>query len=231
MELAINDYQMIDVGDRILVCLSGGDDSYTLLKLLTLKKIYIPNDIYVMAAHIDLGFNATDSANLDAMESYLCSRNIDHIIEKSDIGSIAHSPENRLNPCFLCSKMRRKRLLEIADRFNCSKIAFGHHKDDIVETLLINIFFGREISTMKPKQELFNGKFYIIRPLAYLWEKDIKRYARQQEFPTFTNGCPTSSTSKRKVIKDVLRLLEKDHHHVKENIYKSMKHVKTDYLL
>lgn len=231
MERAVSDYQMIEGGDRILVCLSGGDDSYALLKLLTLKKIYIPNDIYIMAAHIDLGFDPRNQEKLADMEEFLDKHHIEFVLEKSDIGPYAHSAENRLNPCFLCSKIRKKRILEIADRYHCSKIALGHHKDDIVETLLINMFFGREISTMKPKQELFGGKFYIIRPLAYLWEKDIKKYAREQQIPSFDNGCPTSPTSKRKVVKDILKMLERDHKRVKENIYKSMKHVKTDYLL
>jgi len=231
MELAINDYQMISPGDHILVALSGGDDSYALMKLFTLKKVYIPEDITLFAVHIDLGFSENNVEHLQNMESFLSKLGIKYVIDRTNIGRIAHAESNSVNPCFLCSKLRRKRFLELAEKYHCNKIAFGHHKDDIVETLLINIFFGREISTMKPKQDLFKGKFHIIRPLAYLWEHVIKEYARQQAFPSFENECPTSMTSKRKLVKDILSELEQNNENIKENIYKAMKHVKTDYLL
>lgn len=230
MELAVNDYGMIREGDKILIGLSGGADSFALLKVLSGKKIFISNNISLLPVHIDLGFKNNDT-DLNHLKAYLEAQGHEYIIEKSNIGTLAHSDFNRLNPCFLCSRLRRKRIFEIADANHCNKIAYGHHKDDIVETLLINMFYGREISTMKPNQELFGGKFHIIRPLAYVWEQMIKKYAAQQKFPLFDNDCPTSNTSKRKYIKNLLNRLQKDNKHIKENIFKSLKHVKTDYLL
>lgn len=231
MELAVSDYQMIQPGDRILVGISGGPDSYTLLKLLSGHKIYIPQDISLVAVHLDLGFDRDNAIHLTRLTEYFKEHNYEYHVEKSDIGPLAHSDYNRLNPCFLCSRLRRKRIFEIAQAMGCNKIAYGHHKDDIIETLLINIFFGREISTMKPKQEFFKGLVCVIRPLAYIWEKRIKEYAKHQNFPLFENKCPTIKTSKRKFVKNLLYELEKEHRLIKENIFKAMKHVKTDYLL
>jgi tRNA 2-thiocytidine biosynthesis protein TtcA len=229
-ELAANDFGMIQSGDRILVALSGGVDSFVLLKILLGKKIYLPSDISIIAAHIDLGFAREDKSHLQKMESYLQANDVEYYIEKTEIGPYAHSEANKKNPCFICSRWRRKKLFEIAEKNKCNKIAFGHHKDDVIETLLLNIFFGREISTMKPKQALFQGKYFIIRPLIYLWEKKIKECARQANFPVFKNPCPSAENSKRKYIKNLLRQLEQEDRKIKENIFKSLRHVKKDYL-
>ena len=151
--------------------------------------------------------------------------------EVTDTGDIAHSEVNRKNPCFLCARMRRQRLYELADAENCNKIAFGHHKDDIIETFLLNIFYGREISTMLPKQSVFGGKFFLIRPLAYIFESELKAFAREQRFNVIKNGCPTEPVSKRSYVKKLLEQLERDYRGTKENIFKSLKNVKPDYLL
>ena len=117
---------------------------------------------------------------------------------------------NRKNPCFLCSRLRSKRLFEIAAEQGCNKIALAHHRDDIIETLLINMFYGREISTMVPNQAIFGGKLHIIRPLAYIREALVKQYARERQFPVVENLCPSSKSSKRVYIKDLLNELEQE---------------------
>ncbi|MCX5840999.1 MAG: hypothetical protein NTY16_06015 [Deltaproteobacteria bacterium] len=129
------------------------------------------------------------------------------------------------------SRLRRKRIFEIAAERGCNKIAFAHHRDDIIETLLINMFYAREISTMMPNQEIFGGRLHIIRPLAYLREDLVKKYAKQRRFPIIENGCPTSKSSRRLYIKNLLNDLEKDNKDIRDNIFKSMGHVKVDYLL
>lgn len=121
-------------------------------------------------------------------------------------------------------------MIELAERFGCQKIALGHHKDDVIETLFINILFGRQISTMMPNQELFKGKFHIIRPLVYIWEKKIKEFAAQNDFPTFANLCPSAGLTKRTYVKTLLLNLEKDYRGTRENIFKSLQHVKPEYL-
>ncbi len=230
VELAANDFSMIQPGDRILVGVSGGVDSFSLLKVLSGRKIFLPGDIEVIAVHIDLGFYGKNTEHLDRLGAYFKENQIEYRIDRTNIGVYAHSEKNKKNPCFLCSRFRRKRMIELADELDCRKIALGHHKDDVIETLMINIMFGREISTMMPNQELFKGKFHIIRPMVYLWERKIKEYAAMNDFPLFENKCPTEKVSRRGVVKNMLREMEKQHRGVKENVFKSLRHVKTDYL-
>jgi len=229
-ELAASDFDMIQSGDRIMVGISGGVDSFVLLKVLSGRKIYVPSDISILAVYIDLGFFGDNTTHLEQLEAYLKNNNYQFHIERTDIGVYAHSEKNRKNPCFLCSRWRRKKMIELADEFNCNKIALGHHKDDVIETLLLNIFFSREISTMMPNQELFKGKFHIIRPLIYLWERKIKQYAELNDFPAFENPCPSATNSKRIFIKKLLAELQRENRQIKENIFKSLRHVKGDYL-
>jgi tRNA 2-thiocytidine biosynthesis protein TtcA len=179
-----------------------------------------------------MGFDPDNNEKLSHLEKYFKKNNCEYYIEKTDIGPLAHSEINKRNPCFLCSRIRRKRIFELAEEHGCNKIAYGHHKDDIIETLMLNIFYGREISTMLPYQKFFNGQYYIMRPFVYVWESVLKKYAREQHFPTFSNKCPTGKTSKRQYVKEVLNKLEKENKSVsiKENIFKSLKHVKPDYL-
>jgi tRNA 2-thiocytidine biosynthesis protein TtcA len=229
LEICVLDYDMLDQGDRVLVGVSGGLDSLTLLDLLNTSMIFIPS-FSVVAVNIDLGFDKTYK-DYAVLEEYLKKKNYEYIMEKTDIGPLAHSDYNKKNPCFLCSRLRKKRIIEIAEENDCNKIAFAHHKDDIVETLLLNMFYAREISTMVPNQSIFRGKFHIIRPLAYIRESLIKKYAKEQGLTVIENKCPTSKVSKRVYIKHVLDELEKQNKDIRENIFKSMSHVKPDYLL
>lgn len=228
LEKAVMDYGMIAAGDRILVGVSGGMDSMALLDLLNTPMLYVP-PFTVMAVHIDLGFDPDDGGGV-ILERHLNAGGYDYVLERSEIGPLSHSEHNRKNPCFLCSRLRRKRIFEIAADKGCNKIAFAHHRDDIIETLLINLLYGREISTMVPDQTIFGGKMHIIRPLAYLREGLLKKYAKEQKFPVIENGCPTSRTSRRRYIKGLLDDLEKENPRVRDNIWKAMGHVKTDYL-
>ena len=166
----------------------------------------------------------------DMLEGFLKEGGYDYVMEKTAIGPLSHSGYNRKNPCFLCSRLRRRRIFEIAAGKGCNKIAFAHHRDDIIETLLINLFYGREISTMMPEQTIFGGKLHIIRPLAYIREELVKKYARERGFPAIESDCPTSRTSRRRYVKALLCELEKENPQIRRNIWKAMGHVKTDYL-
>lgn len=229
MEKAIMDYDMIAPGDRLLVGVSGGADSLTLLDLLDSPMIFVPS-FTLQVVHIDPGFDPT-CEGYEILKEYLQAGGYDTIMEKTDIGPLSHSDYNRKNPCFLCSRLRRKRIFEIAAERGCNKIAFAHHRDDIVETLLLNMFYAREISTMAPNQGIFAGRLHIIRPLAYLREALVKKYAAERHFPVIENGCPTGKTSRRLYIKNLLDLLEQENKDIRHNIFRSMQHVKRDYLL
>ena len=228
LEMAVMDYAMIDEGDKVLVGVSGGADSLSLLDLMNTPMIFVPR-FSILAVNIDMGFDEFYT-DYNVLETYLKETGYSYVMEKTDIGPLAHSEYNKKNPCFLCSRLRRKRIFEIADETGCNKIALAHHKDDIIETLLINLFYGREISTMMPNQPIFQGKLHIIRPLSYISEDLIKKYGREREFPVTENKCPTSETSRRMYIKKLLKELEQENRNIRENIYKAMKHVKMDYL-
>jgi len=229
LEKAVLDFQMIAEGDRVLVGVSGGADSLALLDLLNSPMIFVPR-FSLLAVNIDMGFDDSYSG-FDVLEKYLSANDYQYIMEKTDIGLLAHSDFNRKNPCFLCSRLRRKKIFEIAAAQGCNKIAFAHHKDDIIETLLINMFYGREISTMMPNQRIFRGKLHIIRPLVYLQEEVVKKYSRERQFPAVKNNCPTSGISKRIYIKNLLNELERNNKDIRHNIFKAMEHVKPDYLM
>jgi tRNA 2-thiocytidine biosynthesis protein TtcA len=229
LEKAVLDYKMIEEGDRLLIGVSGGADSLALLDLLDSPMLFIPKFSFI-AVNIDMGFDP-EYKSYNALEKYFQKHKYHYVMEKTDIGNLAHSDFNKKNPCFLCSRLRRKRIFEIADAEGCNKIAFAHHRDDVIETLLINIFYGREISTMMPNQKIFGGKLHIIRPLCYLEEGLVKKYSRERGFPIVKNYCPTSKISKRVYIKKLLNKLEKDNKEIRDNIYKAMSHVKPDYLL
>jgi len=228
LEKAVMDYRMIGEGDRVLVGVSGGADSLALLDLLNSPMVFVPS-FSLVAVYVDPGFDS-DSVGFDRLESYLKAGGYEYVLEKTDIGPLSHSDYNKKNPCFLCSRLRRKRLFEIAGEKGCNRIALAHHQDDLIETLLINMFYGREISTMMPDQPIFGGSMHIIRPLAYIREELVKKYSREREFPILESSCPTGAISRRRYIKDLLDSLEKDNKDIRANIFKAMSHVKMDYL-
>jgi tRNA 2-thiocytidine biosynthesis protein TtcA len=225
---AIHRYGLIQDGDRILVGVSGGKDSLTLLHLLHERRKRVPIDYELIPVHIDLGFN---SGRAEILKDFFEAKGFHYHIEFTEIGRRANSPENRENPCFLCSWERRKRIFRLAHRLKCNKVALGHHKDDMIETLLLNIFYSGEISTMLPLQSLFKGKITLIRPLALLEEKKIERFAREMGLPFGPSGCPSSGKTRRREVKEIIEALSKKNHRVKGNIFRSLSNIKLDYTL
>ncbi|MGQ9559476.1 MAG: tRNA lysidine(34) synthetase [Candidatus Oleimicrobiaceae bacterium] len=231
MDDAVRDFGLISSGDRILVAVSGGADSLSMLFLLAERIPVYGMNISLVPVYLDMGFTASAEKNVAQMAAFFaCFANLSHV-ERTSFGPEAHGDKVAKNPCFVCARLRRKRLFEIAENFGCNKVALGHHKDDIVETFLINAFYGRELSTMVPCQEVFRGRFHIIRPLAYIWERDLKAFARERKLPTLEEECPTEPVSKRAYVKRLLAQLERDHRGTKENIFRALMHVKTGYLL
>jgi len=228
MGKAIHRYGLIQDGDRILVGVSGGKDSLSLLHLLQERRKRVSTQYELMPVHIDLGF---DSERSEILKNFFEAQGLSFHIEFTDIGKRANSPENRENPCFLCSWERRKCIFHLAHRLKCNKIALGHHKDDIIETLLLNIFYSAEISTMLPVQTLFKGKVTLIRPLALIEEKKIERFAREMDLPFGPSGCPSSGKTKRKEVKELIEALERRNRKVKGNIFRSLSNIKLDYML
>ncbi len=222
---AMADYRMLEDGDRIAVAVSGGKDSLTLLRLLQERRSFVPLRYELVAVHIDLGFPRSFAAPLRrAFESL----GVAYHIEKVDV--LRKTPRSKIN-CFWCAWNRRKALFETAARLGCVKVALGHHKDDIIETILMNLFFNAEISAMAPRQELFKGKIVLIRPLAYVEEEQIVRYARRVRLPFVSCNCPNAAISNRARMGTIIRQLRRICPDVKTNIFRSVKRIRSDYLL
>ncbi len=217
---ALHAYDMISEGDRIAGGISGGSDSLTMITVLNERLARTPINYKLFGIHIDLGFEGDLSASV---EKYFRDAGLYLRIGNSDYGPLAHSEKNRENPCFLCSMLRRKRIFEIADDLKCNKIALGHNKDDIIETLFLNMFYSGEIRSMSPLQSHFNGRFIVMRPLAFTEKRVIRRFAKQVKFPDLINPCPSASNTKRREIKDMLRDFYSKNSNIKGNIFRSMR--------
>jgi len=225
---AIHNYNMISDGDRIAVGISGGCDSMTLLWFLIHRLAKIPVKYELVCIHIDPGF---DKSFAPLLKQFIRDWGASLIVDHTNHGLVAHSSENKENPCFLCARLRRKRIFEIADQYNCNKIAFGHNKDDLIETLMINMFYAGEISCMKPFQPFFEGKFTVIRPLAYTDAGLIRRFVKSFQLPEFINPCPSSTVSQRSEIREMLFKLYQKNKKIKGNLFRAMHNVKPEYLL
>lgn len=224
---AIHERAMIRGDDHILVAVSGGIDSLSLLWLLRERLERVPIRYRLTAVHVDPGFGVDSAAR---MEEYFRSNGFEYRVIRSDLGARAHSEENRENPCFLCSRLRRKLLFELAGELSCSRLAFGHHKDDLIETFMLNLFYGASISTMVPVQEFFAGKLSIIRPLYLVDRPLIQKYADSIGFSAIDLGCPTSGHSKREQVREMLQALYQGNRKVKGNIFHALHNVRPEYL-
>ena len=182
---AIHRYRLIEDGDRILVALSGGKDSMVMMNVLHERKARVPINYELKVLTVDLGYKGF---TFEVLQGYMRDLEWNYVLKKTQIGPLAQSTFNRENPCFLCSRLRRKVFFETAQELGCNKVALGHNKDDIIETFLLNTFFGGEISTMIPNQVLFGGQLAIIRPLALVEETKVRAYAQFRDFPEVQDG-------------------------------------------
>jgi tRNA 2-thiocytidine biosynthesis protein TtcA len=226
---AIEDFRMIAPGDRVMVCLSGGKDSYTLLDILLSLQRSAPVDFELLAVNLDQkqpGFPE------HVLPGYLTSLGVPFRIIEQDTYSVVKRviPEGR-TLCGLCSRLRRGALYRFAAENGISKIALGHHRDDIVETLFLNLFFGGRLKAMAPKLLSENGRHIVIRPLAYVAERDIARYARGRHFPIIPcKLCGSQENMQRVAIKNMLAAWERDHPGRTESIFSALRHVEVEHL-
>ncbi len=227
---AIGDFNMIEDGDTVMVCLSGGKDSYTLLDILLTLQKRAPIDFKIVAMNLDQkqpGFPA------DVLPNYLESIGVEFHIENQDTYSIVKEkiPEGKTT-CSLCSRLRRGIIYKVAGELGANKIALGHHRDDMVETLFLNMFFGGKLKAMPPKLVTDKGDHIVIRPLAYCAEKDIARYARGMEFPIIPcNLCGSQENLQRQNIKQMLHDWEHQYPGRTQTIFTAMQNVKPSHLL
>jgi tRNA 2-thiocytidine biosynthesis protein TtcA len=227
---AIADFSMIEAGDRVMVCVSGGKDSYTLLDLLIELRARAPVPFELVAVNLDQkqpGFPA------DVLPAYLAGRGVEFRIVEQDTYSVVKRlvPEGR-TMCSLCSRLRRGALYRIAGELGATKIALGHHRDDMVQTLFMNMFFGGRLKGMPPKLVSDDGKHVVIRPLAYVAESDLARWAALRDFPIIPcNLCGSQQNLQRVRIRSMLREWEREHPGRIDRIFDSMSRVVPSHLM
>ncbi len=228
---AIGDFGLIDEGDCILVALSGGKDSWTLLRMLDLLRRRAPIGFSLVAVTVHPGF---PGYRTDALEAYLRERGFRHHVVSAPIHSLMQeklSPDEI--PCALCSRIRRGVLYSQAAALRCTKIALGHHRDDFIETLLLNQFFNGRTKAMAPLLRADDGKNVVIRPLVFVPEEEIIAYAAEAGFPVTCCACPACGDpgQKRVRVKRLLAELEKEHHGIKANLLAALGDVDHRHLL
>ena len=225
----IADYRMIGAGDRVMVCLSGGKDSYTLLDLLLSLQRSAPVRFELLAVNLD---QKQPDFPAHVLPQYLAALGVPfHIIEQDTYSVVKRVvPEGR-TMCGLCSRLRRGALYRFALEHGVTKIALGHHRDDIVETLFLNLFFAGRLKAMAPKLRSDDGRHVIIRPLAYVAERDIARYARGRGFPLIPcTLCGSQDNMQRVAVKNMLAAWEREFPGRTESIFSALRHVEPAHL-
>ncbi|OIM97702.1 tRNA 2-thiocytidine(32) synthetase TtcA [Polynucleobacter sp. QLW-P1DATA-2] len=227
---AIGDFGMIEDGDKVMVCVSGGKDSYAMLDILMKLRERAPIHFEIVAVNLD---QKQPNFPAEILPNYLKSLNIPFHIEEQDTYSIVKRviPEGKTT-CGLCSRLRRGILYRVADELGATKIALGHHRDDILETLMLNMFYAGKLKGMPPKLRSDDGKHIVIRPLAYVPEKLLERYAGDMNFPIIPcDLCGSQPNLQRQVMKEMLRDWEKKFPGRVENLFRSMHHIVPSHLM
>jgi len=227
---AIGDFGMIEEGDKVMVCVSGGKDSYAMLDILMKLRERAPINFEIVAVNLD---QKQPNFPAEILPNYLKSLGVQYHIEEQDTYSIVKRviPEGKTT-CGLCSRLRRGILYRVADELGATKIALGHHRDDILETLMLNMFYAGKLKGMPPKLRSDDGKHIVIRPLAYVPEKLLERYAADMNFPIIPcDLCGSQPNLQRQVMKEMLREWEKKHPGRVENLFRSMHHIVPSHLM
>ncbi len=198
---AVDEYHMIEDGDRIAVGVSGGKDSLTLLIALAELRRFYPKKFEVVGVSLDMGYPDVSFAGVEE----LCQKlNVKYVVEKTDIAEIIFDVRKEKNPCSLCAKMRRGGVNSLAVELGCNKVALGHHNDDVLETFFLSLFYEGRLNCFSPVTYLSRKDIYVIRPMIYLPEGEIKGFAKEVELPIVHNPCPMDGYSKRQDMKEYI---------------------------
>jgi len=213
---AIDDYHMIEEGDKIAIGISGGKDSLTLLYALHGLRRFYPKHFDIHAVTVDLGFQ---NLNLEKIQELCESLEVEYTIVKTDIANIIFNERKESNPCSLCAKMRKGALNDAIKAAGCNKVAYAHHKDDVVETMLMSLIFEGRFHTFSPVTYLDRMDLTVIRPLMYMNEADVIGFINKYEVPVVKSPCPADGYTKREYVKQLLRTLNLENPGVKERMF------------
>ncbi len=222
---AVEDYDMIQEGDKISVGVSGGKDSLTaMIAMHELSKFY-PKKFTVCAISIDMGF---DNMDFTPVKKLCDDLGIEYILKKREIKEIIFDIRKESNPCSLCAKMRRGALNNLALEAGSNKIVLGHHNDDVLETFFLSLFYEGRISCFAPVTYLDRTKVYLLRPMIYVPEKVIRGYVKNAQLPVVHNTCPNDGHSKRQYMKDLILKLDRENKDLKKHMFTAVKNGKID---
>lgn len=213
---AIDDYEMIEEGDRIAVGISGGKDSLTLLYALHGLRRFYPKRFDIHAVTVDLGFR---NLNLDEIKALCKKLELEYTVVETDIAQVIFQERKESNPCSLCAKMRKGALNQAMKDAGCGKVAYAHHKDDVVETMLMSLIFEGRFHTFAPVTFLDRTEITVIRPLIYMNEADVIGFVNKHDVPVVKSPCPADGYTKREYVKDLLRRLNQENPGVKERMF------------
>lgn len=222
---AIDDYDMIEHGEKVTVALSGGKDSALLLKGMAKLSEFHPKNFSVCAVYIDLGFGNTD---IDAIKRLCDDTKVELCIKRTEIGKIIFEHRREKNPCALCAKMRRGAIHNAALEMGSHKIALGHHMDDAVETFMMNLIYEGRIGCFQPVTYLSRKDVTVIRPMIYMNEREIKGAVKRLNIPVMKSPCPVDGTTKRENTKQLLKELSREHPHIRQSIFGAMQRAGID---
>lgn len=213
---AIDDYHMIEDGDKIAIGISGGKDSLTLLSSLAGLRRFYPKRFTLVAVTVDIGFGNQD---FHAIAAYCRQLDVDYHLLHTDINQIVFQERRETSPCALCAKMRKGALNDAMKTLGCNKIAYAHHKDDVVETMLMSLIFEGRFHTFAPVTYLDRIGLTVIRPLMYMDEHDVIQYVKENQVPVAKSACPVDGYTKREYCKQLLKNLCHENPGVKERIF------------
>lgn len=213
---AVDDYHMIEPGDRIAVGISGGKDSLTLLYAMQGLRRFYPAPFTLSAVTVDLGFGNLD---LSGIEELCRELDVEYHIVRTDIGKIIFEDRQEANPCSLCAKMRKGALNDAMKEAGCNKVAYAHHKDDVVETMLMSLIFEGRFHTFSPVTFLDRTGITVIRPLLYMNEADVIGFVNKHQIPVVKSPCPADGYTKREYVKNLLKQLNHENPGVKERMF------------
>lgn len=220
MRKAIEDYEMIQEGDKIAVALSGGKDSVTLLYALKNLQIFYPKKFELIAITVNPGFDGFDAKILEKIAD---EAKVELVIAPSDIKAIVFDVRKEKNPCSLCANLRRGILNSVAKEHGCNKIALGHNEDDVIETFLLNMIYAGKLSTLAPLSYMDRSDMTLIRPLIYTPEKYMKSFIKRNNIQIMPKVCPMDGKSKREYALELLRNIEIEYKHSRANIIGAIK--------
>lgn len=216
---AVDDYHMIESGDRIAVGISGGKDSLTLLCALNGLKRFYPAAFELVPVCVDLGFADKDPAAFEALKHFVSDLGMNLDIVESQIAEVIFDIRKESNPCSLCAKLRKGAFNTRAKELGCNKIAYAHHRNDFIETLLMSLIFEGRINCFSPVSYLDRMDLTLIRPLMYVEESDIIAFSRDNRLPVMKNPCPADGNTRREEMKELLSDLNKRYHGVSERMF------------